>query len=143
MAIIRWNPFNEMDWFNRDFSRVFNSHTNWHECAGDWTPRVDVFETENAIMLTGDLPGLDKQDVQVNVEENILTLSGERKRTDEENKDQYTRIERSFGKFERSYTLPNTVDQTRIEATMEKGVLRVSLPKKEEAQPKQIEVKVG
>ena len=142
MALIRWNPFNEAERFNRDFNNLFTGGRQY-DCGCDWTPKVDIFEEERAITLSVELPGMVKDNVTVNVEDGILTLSGERKLENEEKQDGYTRIERSYGSFERTFSLPKTVDQDNITANMESGVLKVSLPKREEALPKQIEVQVS
>ena len=138
MALIRWNPFGELD-------RFFNGGLR-HEiedCSCDWAPSVDIFDGDNEIVLTAELPGLSQEDVKVNIENNVLTLSGERKIENEETRDNYSRVERYYGSFSRSFRLPNTVDQANIDAGMEKGVLRVTLPKSEQTKPKQIEVKVN
>ncbi|HWP42911.1 MAG TPA: Hsp20/alpha crystallin family protein [Blastocatellia bacterium] len=108
-----------------------------------WTPRCDVFETDNEIVIKAELPGVKKQDVKVNIENNMLTIQGERKFEEETKKENYYRIERSYGQFMRSFMLPPYVDAGKISAEFKDGVLRVSLPKLEEAKPKAIEVKVA
>lgn len=108
-----------------------------------WTPRCDVFETDNEIVIKAELPGVNKKDVKVNIENNMLTIQGERKFEEETKRENYHRIERSYGQFMRSFTLPAYVDTAKISAEFKDGVLRVSLPKVEEAKPKAIEVKVA
>mgnify|MGYP003574701242 FL=1 len=142
MALIRWNPFGEVDTFQRQMNRLFEDYARPDNSVSGWTPRVDIFEDENQIILSAELPGLSDKDVTVNVENNVLTISGERKLENEESKDGYTRVERYYGSFNRSFSLPNTVDIEKVDAKMDKGVLTVTLPRREETKPKQIEVKV-
>lgn len=142
MALIKWNPFNEFNRYGRSLDRWFDS--NWsgiEDCGCDWAPSVDIYDEKEQIVLTAELPGIEQEAVEVNIENNILTLSGKRELEKEETRDNYTRIERHYGDFTRSFNLPNTVDQDKIEASMEKGVLKVVLPKSEQAKSKQIEVK--
>ena len=142
MALIRWNPFGEVDTFQRQMNRLFEDYARPDNSVSGWTPRVDIFEDENQIILSAELPGLSDKDVTVNVENNVLTISGERALENEEKKDGYTRVERYYGSFNRSFSLPNTVDIEKVDAKMDKGVLTVSLPRREDTKPKQIEVKV-
>lgn len=107
-----------------------------------WNPPVDVFETKDSLVLKADLPQVNKEDVDISVDGNLLTIRGERKREKEINEKDYYRMERSYGTFSRSFTLPGTVNAEKIEASFEGGVLSVTLPKKEESKPKQIKVKV-
>jgi HSP20 family protein len=109
-------------------------------CA--WTPAVDILEEEDAYTVSMALPGLSQGDVKVGIENNTLTISGERKLDKEDKRDDYARIEQFYGTFSRSFTLPNTIDASKVEAHMDKGVLKVVLPRREEARPKSIEVKV-
>jgi HSP20 family protein len=104
---------------------------------------VDIYEGQEEILLSAELPGLKREDVRVDVEDRLLTISGERRLENEDRQDDYTRIERVYGQFSRSFNLPSTVDVDRISAQMEDGVLKVHMPKREESKPRQIEVKVG
>ncbi len=146
MAIVRWSPFRELNALQREMNRLFDEslfrpdREDW--VGGAWAPQVDIFEDENQVKLTVALPGLAQKDVKVNVENNVLTISGERRLENEEKRDKYSRIEQFYGTFTRSFTLPATVDSTKAEATMSNGVLTISLPRREEAKPKAIEVKV-
>jgi HSP20 family protein len=106
-----------------------------------WSPAVDIYEEPDAILIEADLPGLSKENVSVNLENNVLTIQGERKLAHEEGRDSYHRIERVVGSFMRSFTIPSNVTAEKIEAEFKDGVLRIRLPKREEAKPKQIEVK--
>ena len=113
---------------------------NWS--LATWSPTCDIYETDNEIVVKAELPEVKKEDVNVSVENNILTLRGERKFSEETKKENYHRLERSYGEFSRSFTLPNFVDAGKINAEFKDGMLRVTMPKREEAKPKQIEVKV-
>jgi HSP20 family protein len=107
-----------------------------------WSPSVDIYEEPEAIMIEADLPGLNKENVSVNLENNVLTIQGERKLEHEEKRENYHRVERAYGSFTRSFTIPSNIQAEKIEAEFKDGVLRIRLPKREEAKPKQIEVKV-
>jgi HSP20 family protein len=113
---------------------------NWSLAA--WAPACDIFETDNEIVVKAELPEVKKEDVKVSVENNILTIHGERKFSEETKRENYHRLERSYGEFTRSFTLPSFVDTGKINAEFKDGMLRVTMPKREEAKPKQVEVKV-
>jgi HSP20 family protein len=108
-----------------------------------WTPAVDIFEDENQFVIKAELPEVGRDDVKVSLNENTLSITGERRIENEEKREGYHRVERSYGQFYRSFTLPPNADAERIGAQFKEGVLRLSIPKREEAKPKQIEVKVG
>lgn len=151
MAIVRWEPFRDLvslqDRMNRLFDDSFRSvsrgagEEEW-ALGGSWAPAVDIFEQEGNIVLKAELPGVDSKDVDVRIENNILTLRGERKFDSEVNKENYHRVERAYGTFSRSFTLPTVVDTEKIKADFKDGVLKVTLPKREEAKPKQISISV-
>jgi HSP20 family protein len=107
-----------------------------------WTPSCDIYETGNEIVVKAELPEVRKEDVKVSIDGNTLELTGERKFTQETERENYHRIERTYGQFMRSFTLPTSVDSNKISAEFKEGILRVTLPKREGAKPKQIEVKV-
>jgi HSP20 family protein len=113
------------------------------ESFGGWHPPVDIYEDKDGVVLKAELPGMKKDDIDVRVENNVLTMNGQRKREQEVKEDGYYRCERSYGSFSRSFSLPTTVDVKKINASYKDGVLTVSLPKLEEAKPKQIDVKVA
>jgi HSP20 family protein len=152
MAIVRWEPFRDLvsvqDRMNRIFEDAFRgtaragTEEDW-ALGGAWAPAVDIYEQEGNIVLKAELPGIDPKDVQVGVENNVLTLRGERKFESEVKREQYHRVERAYGTFTRSFTLPNVVDNEKIKAEFKDGLLRVVLPKREEAKPKQISISVG
>lgn len=143
MTLMRWDPFRSMVNVRRELDRYFNEYEDdapTHTSA--WRPTVDIFETKDNLVMRAEIPGVEKKDVKINVENDLLTVSGEKKFSDEINKDNYHRIERCYGSFFRSFTLPTRVDRDRIEARYDNGVLEVIMPKKEEAKPKQIDIRV-
>jgi HSP20 family protein len=150
MAIVRWEPFRDLqavqDRLNRVFDDAFRGAPRGNDdewaLGGSWAPSVDIFEHEGNLVLKAELPGVDPKDVDVRVENNVLTLRGERKFASEVKREQYHRVERAYGTFSRSFTLPNVVDTEKIKAEYKDGVLRMSLPKKEEAKPKHISINV-
>lgn len=151
MAIVRWEPFRDLlaiqDRMNRIFDESFrgmNRQTDddW-ALGGAWAPLVDIYEREGNIELKAELPGVDSKDVDVRVENNVLTLRGERRIDKEVKRESYHRVERAYGSFSRSFTLPSMVDTEKIKAEFKEGVLHLTLPKKEEAKPRQISIKVS
>lgn len=151
MAIVRWDPFRDLvglqDRMNRMFDDSFRglgrgNADDW-SLGGAWAPAVDIYEHNGNIVLKAELPGVNPKDVDVRLENNTLTLSGERKFDGEVKQDNYHRVERAYGSFTRSFTLPSVVDQEKIKADYKDGVLKVTLPKREEAKPKQISIEVG
>jgi HSP20 family protein len=111
--------------------------------AGSFVPAVDVYEDEHNIVLTAETPGIDEKDLDISVENNVLTISGERKMENEDKQDNFHRIERSYGRFTRSFNLPPTVDADNVKAEFNNGVLKITLAKREEAKPKQIKIESG
>lgn len=149
MAIVRWDPFRDLvglqDRMNRLFDESFRGITRGGEeewSVSSWTPAVDIYEQEGNLVLKAELPGVDSNDVDVRVENNVLTLRGERRFDGEVKRENYHRIERAYGSFSRSFTLPNVIDTERIKAEYKDGVLRMTLPKRDEAKPKQIQISV-
>ena len=144
MTLVRWDPFRELTTLQNRMNRLFGD-TLSHEAAENsyrsWMPAVDIFERGDDLVLRAELPGVNKDELDLRVEGNVLTLHRERKRDDSVSEESYHRVERSYGSFTRSFTLPNTVDATRIEASYRDGILEVVLPKAEDAKPKRIEVK--
>jgi HSP20 family protein len=148
MAIIRWDPFRDMvtlrERMNRAFEDVFSGRGEDKDLApSTWAPSVDIYETENELVLTAEVPGIAEKDIEIRIEDNTLQLRGERKFEKEAKEENYHRIERSYGSFHRSFTLPHTVDRENIKASYKDGVLKVVLPKKEEVKPKQIKIDVA
>lgn len=146
-VLTRWDPFREFstlqDRMNRLFQDSFGQTREDALTTTSFAPAVDVYEDEHSITLKIEVPGIDEKDIDVRLENNTLTVHGERKFEKEEKEENYRRIERQYGSFTRSFTLPTTVDADSISADYDKGVLKVKLAKKAEAKPKQIKVNVG
>lgn len=155
MSLIRWNPTRELaPWttdlwnmqreINRLFDNFFRGGVQDEGTFGPsyWTPAVDIAEHDNEYVVKVELPGVSKDDVKITIESNVLTIRGEKKQDRETKNDNYHRVERMYGSFQRSFTLPSTVRNDKIDAVYKDGILTITLPKAEEAKPKQIEVKV-
>ena len=150
-TLTRWEPFREMEDFQNRLSTLFgrtplrrgNGHGREEITLADWTPLADITEDEREYLIKAELPELQREDVKVTVENGVLTITGERKFEKEEKKKKYHRVERGYGTFMRSFTLPDDADFNKVNAQFKNGVLMVHVPKSERAQPKQIEVKVA
>jgi len=148
MALIRWEPTRELGTIQSEMNRLFNTffdtpttpHTG---AARTWIPPMDLVETGEHFVLRADLPGMSEGDVNIELEDNVLTISGERKAEHEERKEGYYRVERSSGAFRRTLTLPEGVDAGAITARFDKGVLEVRVPKPEQRKPRKVEISVG
>jgi HSP20 family protein len=148
MNIVRFDPFREMaalqDRVNRAFGDLNRRFDDDLTVRGTWTPSVDIYESENhSLVLKAELPDVAKEDIDLRVENNTLTISGTKKMDKEVKEEQYHRIERAYGSFSRTFTLPPTVDAGKIGAEFKNGVLTVTLPLREEAKPRQIQVAVN
>ena len=146
MNIIKYDPFREMrslqDEVNRLFASSFSRGGNDNELTrGAWSPQVDIFENQNEIVLEAELAGMKPEDVSISIENNVLTIHGERRFEKKDDGDNFHRVERSYGSFTRSFTLPPTVTSENANAEFENGVLRLTLAKREEAKPRRIEIK--
>jgi len=142
MRLKVWEPFRSFKPFYGDFERAFNESG----AASDersWRPNVDVYETDGSYVLKADLPGMKKEDIKIDVNDNTLTFTGEKKLEEKTEKDNYVRVERSYGSFTRSFTLSDNVDPENIKASYKDGVLEITLAKKEEAKPKEINVEIN
>jgi HSP20 family protein len=147
-VLTRWEPFREFSTLQDRINRVFRdsySQAGQDEAltTSSFAPAVDVYEDEHKVSLKIEVPGIDEKDIDVRVENNTLTVHGERKIENEEKEENYRRVERQYGSFTRTFTLPTSVDTENVSATYDKGVLKIALPKKAEAKPKQIKVTVG
>jgi HSP20 family protein len=145
MAINRWDPFRDLGVLQDRMNRLFNdAGRGWRAeepaATTTWSPAVDIFETEGEIVVKAELPGVDRKDITLHLENNVLTLKGERRFEKETKEENYHRIERAYGGFSRSFAIPTTVDEEKIRADYRDGVLKVALPKKEQAKPKQIRI---
>ena len=148
-TLIRWEPTRELSTLRDRMDRLFSeaSGRGWGGeeglATGAWVPPVDVFETPESIILKADLPEVNRDEVDISIENNTLTIKGERKMEKEVKEKNFYRMERSYGTFSRSFTLPPTVAGDKAEASFNDGVLTLTLPKREESKPQQIKVKVG
>ncbi|HSR13154.1 MAG TPA: Hsp20/alpha crystallin family protein [Thermodesulfobacteriota bacterium] len=149
MALIRWDPFREMSALQERMNRLLTDFRNRsplgeEEMAqGSWIPAVDIYETKDSIVLIVELPGVTKDDMNIEVKDSTLTIRGEKKLEKDVKEENYHRMERTYGSFMRAFTLPSTVSQEKVKAKFRDGILEVVLPKAEEAKPKQIKVDVG
>ena len=147
-VLTRWEPFRELatlqERMNRLFSDQFNGHSGSESLtAGSFVPPVDVYEDEHGIQLKMEVPGIDEKDIDIRLENNLLTVTGQRQLAKEEKEENFHRIERRYGSFSRTFTLPNSVDNEKVSASYDKGVLKIALAKRAEAKPKQIKVEIG
>jgi HSP20 family protein len=145
MALIRWEPVRELNTIQNEMNRLFN--TFFEDGPGNggtqlrrWLPAMDLVETQDDFVLRADLPGLGEKDVTIELEDNVLTISGERKSEHEDRKEGYYRVERVSGAFQRSLTLPEGVDPEAIKASFDKGVLEVRVPKPEQRKPRKVTI---
>jgi len=144
MAIIRWDPFRDMmilrDKMNRLFEDVYSGREDQGLLQGIWAPSVDIYETETDLVLTAEVPGIDEKDIEIRIEDNTLTVKGERKLEKETKEENYHRIERSYGSFQRSFALPAYVDHDKVQAEQQDGVLKITMPKKLEVKPRKVKI---
>jgi len=146
MGIVRYDPFRDLRTLQEEVNRLFS--TNLTRAFGDdegigrgaWAPSVDIYENKDQIVLEAELPGMKQEDFDLSIENNVITLRGERRFEKETKDENYHRIERSYGGFSRAFAIPATVDEERISADYKDGVLKIALPKKEQAKPKPIRI---
>jgi HSP20 family protein len=149
MAIVRWRPLRDMVSIQDEMNKLFDDFfgrtpTRWFQPEeGLWTPNVDVSETKDDIVFTAEIPGLKKEDIKLSVQDNVFTLSGEKKEEKEEKDANYHRLERSYGSFCRSFTFPTPVQPDKVKASYKDGILRITLPKTEEVKPKEIPINIS
>ena len=146
MTIVRWEPLRELTSLQSEMNRLFNtvfdtpSGTSNGNVLRRWMPAMDLVERGDHFVLKADLPGLSEEDVNIEVEDRVLTISGERKEQHEEGKEGYHRVERSFGSFSRSLTLPQGIDPEAVTAEFDRGVLEIRIPKPEQRKPRKISI---
>ena len=149
MSIVRWDPFRELEEMSDRLNRVFGRSALARETdkdamvAFDWAPSVDISETNEEFVVKAELPGMNRDDVKVAVEDGVVRIQGERKQEREEKDKKFHRIERSYGSFVRTFSLPSNVDEAKIQAQYKDGLLTVRLPKSPTAKPKSVDVKVS
>jgi HSP20 family protein len=152
MALVRWDPAKELDLLQGDMNRLFDTFfqgrglgagSGGNSAGRRWIPPMDLVEADDEYVLRADLPGLDRDDLEIEVKDNVLTISGERRAEHEDRKEGYHRVERAFGRFSRSLDLPEGIDPSGVKADFERGVLEVRIPKPEERQPTRIEIGSG
>jgi HSP20 family protein len=150
MALIRWEPVGELNTIQNEMNRLFNTlfdspaqASREGSAVRRWIPAMDLVETAESYVLRADLPGLSKADVNIELEDNVLTISGERKAEREDRNEGYYRIERASGAFSRSLTLPEGVDPNSVQAQFDRGVLEVRIPKPEQRKPRKVAITVG
>jgi len=150
MAIVRWlDPFRDLTSIQERMNQIFEDALSRSRGrdeglrTGMWTPAVDIYEKNDSVVVKAEIPGVEKDQISVEVKDGILTLRGERKFERDVKEESYHRIERSYGTFMRSFSLPVSVDQEKVKATFRDGVLEVELPKKEQAKPKQVKVDIS
>jgi HSP20 family protein len=145
-ALSRWEPFRGVNSVQEQVNRLFEEmvgRTTDESVLSTWAPAVDIYETEHELVVKADLPDVDLKDLDIRVENNLLTLRGERKFEKKVSEENYLRVERAYGGFSRSFSLANTVNPEAIKADYHDGVLTLTIPKREEAKPKQIKVNIG
>ena len=147
MALIRWEPARELNTIQNEMNRLFNTFFETAPAQGNdsaagrrWIPAMDLAENEHDFVLRVDLPGLSEDDVNIELEDNVLTISGQRKAEHEERKEGYYRVERTFGRFSRSLTLPEGIDPEKVDAHFDRGVLEVTIPKPEQRKPRKVTI---
>ncbi|MEW5806109.1 MAG: Hsp20/alpha crystallin family protein [Acidobacteriota bacterium] len=143
MSLVKWDPFREMERSTRRLNRLFGDpliRFFEEEDYAMWTPRMDVYEDADSLVMKAEMPGINKDEIEINVDNGILTISGEKKRAKEVEEKNAYRLERCYGKFSRSFSLPSSVDTSTVKANYKDGVLEITLLKTEQAKPKKISI---
>jgi len=145
MTLVRWDPLQQLVAMSNRLNGTLNDPymPRTEDTFGSWTPPVDIFEKQDHLIIRAEIPGVQKEDMDLRIENGVLTLHGERKPDTEIREDTAHRVERVYGMFTRSFTLPTTVDAAKVAATYKDGILEVSIPKAETAKPKQVEIKAA
>jgi len=147
MTVVHWKPLNTIAGLQDEMNRLFTSYFSGTPETVDketyqWNPPVDIYEDEGSIQVICEVPGVNKDDVNISIQDNVLTLSGEKKRMDMDEQGSFYRVERLYGTFQRSFSLPSSVDQEKVRATYNNGILTILLPKVEEAKPREVSIAV-
>jgi HSP20 family protein len=147
MNVVKYDPFRELRGLQDEMNRLFLTNYSRGEdrdlARGAWSPSVDIFENKDQLVIEAELPGMKPENVDVSIENNVLTIHGERKFEKKDEGDNFHRVERAYGTFTRSFTLPPTVSSENVNAAFENGVLKLTLAKREEAKPRRIEIQIG
>jgi HSP20 family protein len=147
MAIVRWDPGRELDSLQSDMNRLFDGFFGGRLGDGGatrrWIPAMDLVETDDHLVLRADLPGMDEDDLEIEVKDGVLTISGERKAEHEQKTEGFYRVERAFGSFSRSLSLPDGIDAEKVSANFDRGVLEVKIPKPEQTKPHRVQIGGG
>jgi len=142
MAIVRWDPFKDIMSLQERINKIFDETVQKDRKSqyGDWYPPVDIFEKEDGITIIMEIPGVSEEDIDLQITDGVLTVRGEKKLPYEKNNENFYRLERNFGKFARSFALPNSVDQNKVKASLKEGILKIEIGKRDEIKPKVIKV---
>ena len=140
MSLVRYEPWSLLSQLSKELDRGFRGSENSDVATSDWAPAVDIKEDEKGFTIIADIPGVDPKDIDVHMENGVLTIRGERETEKKEEKEGYKRVERSYGSFYRRFSMPETADSTKISAKSSNGVLEITIPKQEKEQPRKIEV---
>jgi HSP20 family protein len=143
MSLIKWDPFRELNILPGRFGTFLGKDWEKAMSTTEWNPSVDIFENENEIVVKAELPGMNAKDIDVRIENNVLMLKGERRFEKETKEENYHRVEREYGSFSRSFSLPMAVREDKVTAEYKDGVLKIVLPKKEEVKPKSIKIEAA
>ena len=142
-AVVRWDPYRDITALRDEMNRLFTRSLGESAGGSAWTPAMDIFDTEDAVVLKAELPGLSADDIDIEIDDNVLTVKGERRFEDTVEEGRYYRLERAYGSFQRTVTLPQGVKSEEISADFENGVLHVRIPKADEVKPRKIDVGAG
>ncbi len=144
MAIQRWDPLRELSSLKNQMDKILETLIGEGEeiKSGSWVPPVDIYETENEIVIKAEVPGVSQEDIEIKIEDDTLIIRGEKKFARDVEREVYHRAERVYGKFQRSFIIPKSIEKDKIKATLKQGVLTIILPKKEEVKPKEISIQV-
>jgi HSP20 family protein len=142
MAIVRWDPLKDLMTMHDRMNKIFDEtlSKSAHGSYGDWLPPVDIYETDSEIVIVAELPGIKEEELDIQMADGVLVLKGEKKYPVDGDSDNYYRLERAYGKFNRSFAIPNTVDVNSVKASLKDGLLKITLQKRNEIQPKVIKV---
>ena len=147
MALVRWDPVGELDGLQSDMNRLFDSFFQGRTANGAgsrrWIPAMDLVETEDHLVLRADLPGMDEDDLDIEIKDGVLTVSGVRKAEHEDKREGFYRVERAFGSFSRSLSLPDGINADQVSANFDRGVLEVKIPKPEQTKPHRVQIGSG